>query len=245
MIQIELSIDEIIATLNHSSLPTALIEGDDDVVVYRVLEALRADTQLSVFPAGGRDKVLEVFLRRTELRHPERVVFVADRDLWVLSEAPEEYRSDRLVLTDGYSVENDVIRDGRLLDLLTDAERGRFMAELSLVNRWYALAVSRHMSDSAEPYKQHANHVLGTSKPYEEWIRLVENESYPDELLSRISSDALRMLRGKTLMGLLMRHLSYKGRLVHHQHLSLMESTSRLNRGPLLDRLFTEITAKL
>jgi hypothetical protein len=81
-----LSVDEIIAFLNHSTLPTILVEGDDDRVVYRWLEQL-IPWQEGVFePCGGREKLLKVYSRRSELK--VNTVFLADQDMWERGRSP-------------------------------------------------------------------------------------------------------------------------------------------------------------
>src|SRR3954451_22189130 len=96
----ELTIDEWIATLNHSSLPTLVIEGKDDAIIFRKLEEQAENLQLSVLPVGGRNMVLALFDRLADIKSEQAVVFVADRDLYVFSNVPAKYASDSMIFTD-------------------------------------------------------------------------------------------------------------------------------------------------
>src|SRR5450830_1085410 len=97
--QIILSLEEIISVLNKTSLPTVVIEGIDDVVVYRKLEEIFSDVGISVMGVGGRVNLLSIFDRLDEIKSKDFIAFVADRDLWAISDLPKKYVSDRLIFT--------------------------------------------------------------------------------------------------------------------------------------------------
>jgi hypothetical protein len=96
---------EIIATIRRSAFPALVTEGDGDVIVLRHLEEVLYESSLTLIPAGGKKAVLEVFDRRAELPPESKVMFVVDRDLWVIGGVPNQYQSDLLLLTEGYSIE--------------------------------------------------------------------------------------------------------------------------------------------
>lgn len=56
--------NEIIASLRHSTIDCLLVEGADDMSVFRLLEE---SVQISVFSCGGRSTLLKVFERRDEI----------------------------------------------------------------------------------------------------------------------------------------------------------------------------------
>ncbi len=62
-----LTIDEIISTLNHSDLPTVLVEGSDDIFVYRNIESKIGSRQINFLPCGGRNTLLKIFERKNEI----------------------------------------------------------------------------------------------------------------------------------------------------------------------------------
>lgn len=241
MASVDITIDEIIALLRKSSLPTVVVEGVDDMVVYRKLEGRFESIGLSVLPVGGRDKVLEVYERRHELSGALCPVFVADLDSWAISGIPSEYVDSTLVFTTGYSIENDVYVDGQLRNLLNGSEVGRYESELSDFIEWFALALSRHIVDSTKPIALHPDHVLdSTQRPG--LMALLPGEAYPALLRGRINAEYSSLLRGKSLLALLVRNVSYKGRAVRHHHNALMESVA-VRPGALLGRIADRIAA--
>jgi hypothetical protein len=235
--KVEITVDEAIATLKRSSWPTAIIEGKDDTIIFRRLEDLFVDEMISVLPVGGRDKVLAIFERRAEIDRTGDIAFVTDQDSWCVSGVPVAYQSDCLLLTNGYSIENDVICDGDLLGLMTAAERSDFERELQVFLRWYALAFSRFMKGDGEVIKTHPNEVLGAAGAK---VELSAGEVYPDDLLQLLREQPIQLVRGKSLFGLLMRRLSYGGRTVRHNHKALMETVAA-KPGPILAALFERV----
>lgn len=236
------SVEELVSTIKRSSLPTVVIEGSDDVVVFRGLEEVYYDCGLSILPAGGRNNVLQLFSRRNEFLE-KLVVFLVDKDEWVLNEIPAEYVNERLICTDGYSIENDIYVDGGLERLMSPDERVRFREELEVFLRWYALAINRALQPpGGEEYKCHPNVILDDALERERRMILDNGENFPEDLHARISEGYSKILRGKSLMALLTRQLSYKGRPVRHNHLQLMETIS-CQRGPLINRIYLEVAS--
>ncbi|WP_175692724.1 hypothetical protein [Burkholderia ambifaria] len=230
------TVDELISTIKHSSLPTVVLEGDDDVIALRCMEEEYYDIGLSVLPAGGRNNVLKIFDRRSEFA-TQAVAFVADKDTWVMSSIPDQYVDDDLIFTSGYSIENDVYVDGDVERLMSLPERQRFKAELEVFARWYALAVNRCLNNTGEEYKLHPNAILDDAVEREKRMALEADEVYPEELRESLLGNYRQIIRGKSLMALLIRHLSYRGRVVHHNHLQIIEQVG-CQRGPLIDRIF-------
>ena len=76
---LELTVDEIIETLKRSSLTTVLVEGVDDVMIYRWLEDEIGIHNANFFPCGGRNNLLEIYERRAEFSEL-KTIFVADKD---------------------------------------------------------------------------------------------------------------------------------------------------------------------
>ena len=99
------TVDELVAMLGHAELPTVIVEGKDDMRIYRWVEGRVGSQNANVLPAGGRENLLSVYQRRNEFTHLP-VAFVADRDLWLFSGIPEIYHD--IIWTLGYSIENDL-----------------------------------------------------------------------------------------------------------------------------------------
>lgn len=231
----EITIEEFIATLKRTSLPTIVVEGNDDMIVYRTFEERLAPLGVSVLPVGGREKVLAVFLRRAELPAASRLMFIADKDTWVISGVPNEYIDRSLLLTHGYSIENDVYVDGELRGLLRGAECAKYAAELADFIEWYALAVHRHLADPSKPISLHPDHVLNPAER-PNLLALSLNETYPVELRDSIATRYQELIRGKSLLSLLIRNTNYKGREPRHTDSALLETVA-VRPGALLNAL--------
>ncbi len=239
----EITVGEVIGLLKKTSLTTLVVEGSDDMIVYRRFEDSLAHVGVSVLPVGGRKKVLEVFDRRAEIPISVRTMFIADQDTWVNTGIPVAYADQSLLFTDGYSIENDVYRDGELWNLLQVNERLAFEAELEKFIDWYALAISRHLLGAAQQISLHPDHVLNPlNRPA--LLALQPAESYPAALKQTIQGDYGRLLRGKSLLALLLRHTNAKGRGVRHSDSGLFEMVA-VRPGALLTRLRHQIEGQL
>lgn len=237
------TVDELVSTIKRSSLPTVVLEGDGDVIALRGMEDEYYDLGLSVMPAGGRNNVLQIFDRRHEFKS-KNVAFIVDQDTWVMDAVPEKYRDARLICTSGYSIENDIYVDGELEKLMSAGERDTFHEELGIFLTWYALALNRCNTTGGEEYKTHPNAICDNASEREKKMTLHSDEAYPEQMRQRLLDDYRRLLRGKSLMALLIRQLSYKGRAVHHHHLQLIEHVGS-KRGPLIERLYQNVAAAI
>lgn len=134
------TVDELVATIQRSSLPTVVVEGKDDVIIYRWMEAILKGSNIDFLPCQNRPTVLSLFHRREEFA-TRQVVFVADQDMWVFGAPPPEYAD--VVFTAGYSIENDVL-SCRAADRLFDPiEKAVFASIISALEDWFAFEVSQ------------------------------------------------------------------------------------------------------
>ena len=104
---------EIISLLERSSLPISiLIEGKDDIIIYRRLEHY-LDTDVDVLGVGGRSILLSIFNKQTqgEILKNKNIIYIADKDIWFNIGIPEAYQNPKLIFTSGYSIENDIFID--------------------------------------------------------------------------------------------------------------------------------------
>jgi len=234
-------IEELISTLSNTSLPTVIIEGIDDVVVYRKLEDLFFDIGLSVMPVYGRNNVIKIFDRRHEFSKGKNFAFIADRDLWIVGGIPEQYRSPSMITTDGYSIENDLFRDHDVLNLLEGGELAKFHQEIEKIMYWYALIVKRttEMASDAK-IKTFIGTLLDSEAEYQRQIALNSGEEYPNELLQVMKADFARYLRGKSLMHVVSRQLSRKNRDIRVRT-DVFFALARSKPGPLLSQIYEEV----
>jgi hypothetical protein len=235
-----MSIEEIISLLKKTSLPTVVIEGNDDMVVYRSLEERLAHLGVSMLPVGGRQKVLKIFERMSEISGSIKLAFIADKDVWVTVGVPPEYVNDHLVFTEGYSIENDVFVDGELWRLLNRDEFSRFEIEVRDFVEWYALALSRFLRDNGEQISRHPDYVLNPQER-PRLLALRAGEAYPDAMRDSIFALYKYQLRGKSLLNLLVRNTN-RGGGPHHTDGSLLASVA-IRPGANLNRIMNRVAA--
>jgi hypothetical protein len=240
----QLTVDELVATLRHSTLPAILVEGVNDLAVWRHLEALLDPTRVTVLSCGGRGPLLEVFERRDEFP-TLKVVCVADRDLWVFQGVPREY--DQVLVTEGYSIENDAYTMN-LEQLLTERERASHSAVLNAVCEWFAFAIKRTMDGDSEVDLSHhptaicKDPTVGIDRDFAARIQYVPA---PNDLMQDIRMNYRVKLRGKQLLEALVRFLSASDRNAKHSKRALLEMSFKLFQPPPIQRLLNEISRAL
>lgn len=240
----EISADEIVATLLKSRIPTVLTEGNDDVIVFRRLEQDHQDKFLSMLPVGGRTKLLDVYLKLKKIGKHKEFLYICDRDLWVFTGIPDEYKCDRIIFTDGYSIENDVFQDGELHTLLTATEASSFESNLRRFCDWFALNVDNICSGKAGELKVHPQNVFNDSSVAATVSAAKEGGLEKKKCYCEISKNPYRFLRGKSLMALLCMFLNKSGRKPRHNSLALLEIVSR-KPGDRLGSIFEKVRASL
>jgi hypothetical protein len=196
MARVTITVDELVATLKRSNLPTILVEGADDVMIYRQIERQFGARKVNILPCGGRNTLLKVFERSSEFPHL-KVHFMADKDMWVFESVPEKYAT--ISFTNGYSIENDLYADGfkRLDELLDADELVHKAALLENVAEWFASEVEKYLNDGKEMklsevtllspkvMEKSENHFTvtflaerGVVKPTPQMVQLVHAENY-------------------------------------------------------------------
>ncbi len=198
---------EIVAAICHSSFPTVVTEGSDDVIVYRRLEEELSELGVSIIAAGGRNAVLEVHSLRHQIPTSKKYALIIDQDTWVYTGIPLHYRDAAVVCTWGYSVENDMFADGELLNLLDAKGRLAFQADTNKYLECYCVALGRHLSGQSVGIDFHPNSVCDDPARYALHSLLRPDEAYPDDLKVKIKQELEKMLRGKALFALLVRQL--------------------------------------
>jgi len=236
------SVEEIIGTIKNSSLDSVIIEGDDDVIVYRRLEEIYEG--LSVMPVGGRDNVLKIYTKLMDMKISRKIVFIVDRDMWIISGVPVQYSNQNFIVTDGYSIENDVIRDVNVEKYMRGLEKKKFREELEVFGKWYALEVKKYTDGVDSRIGTHPSAILDNPEFLEIIMKLKDEETYPSDTYNAIMAEYKRYIRGKSLLSLFMRQLSYKGRKPCHRHDSFLESAA-VSPGEYVKRIFDEVGANL
>jgi len=199
-----LTADIIIETLKRSNLNTVLIEGIDDVEVYRTLEDYLDNSDISFMECQGRNNLLKVFERRNEVN--DNVLFICDSDLWVIIGKPDIYENDRLITTEGYSIENDIYSDGEefLSKLFKSNELTKRDEIIKNICQWYSHEISLVIQNSSHDCQFSDVTILNTSTmkkysaQFEETFLINRNYAIAEkELYDSIVNDFKKKLRGK------------------------------------------------
>lgn len=143
---VQCSAKELVAVLSKSSIATVLVEGSDDMQVYRWIEDA-IPGGVDVLSTGGRGNLLEIYKERAKFDIP--IAFVADRDLWSFTSCPSEY-SD-VIFTTGFSIENDVLLDSSIEKLFSKEEVDTLNGCIKELANWYAYEVEEYLN--GRPYK--------------------------------------------------------------------------------------------
>lgn len=217
-----LTADEIIATINRSSIINVLIEGKDDTFVYRYILEKIDNFQVGLIPCNGRTTLLKVFERREEFSD-KKTIFIADKDLWIFSSIPEKY--NEILFTKGYSIENDIYSGYNLEDLLDEEEKNTHKTLIKSLSKWFAFEVNDYINGnySSLNIKSHINVVTPDTTICSKFIARRGYTEPPEELFKLVHTEYKEKLRGKQLMQALARILSKKGRQSKFDTNNLME----------------------
>lgn len=200
---------EISSYLQRSNLPTFIVEGPDDVKYAILIE--NAVSGLNVMQAGGKEAVLELFEQRDRFSCP--TIFLVDADNWVFTGRPDAYNHQSLIVTDGYSLENDMIRDCDLRSLLLDAENGR-------LDQWVNLAAPLLASSCHKPRPSRFKFPKSLNGAFDlaaltlsaEATNYMNDNEIDVNVRDEITSNPLKMFRGKTLFQFFSKILTTPGR---------------------------------
>lgn len=241
---LELTVDEIIETLKRSSLTTVLVEGVNDVLIYRWIEDEIGIHNANFFPCGGRNNLLQVFERRNEISHL-KAVFVADKDAYVYINPPENY--DGIIWTNGYSIENDLYYGRKIEQIFSKKENEVFIKSLNNFIEYYAFEIENFLNSREYCFRKGPQHVLcdlqHTIK--QEFLQQINFIKPKQEIVKNLKENYDVLIRGKSLFGLLSRILNSKSRKIKHTKFSLLEHCYRTHKSEMFVRLLSEINRKI
>ena len=241
---LELTIDEMIETLKRSSLTTVLVEGVDDVMIYRWLEDEIGVHKANFFPCGGRKNLLELYERRNEFSNL-KAVFVADKDTFVYINPPEEY-SD-VIWTNGYSIENDLYYGRGLEQLFTVPEKEIFTKSLNNFIEYYAFEIEKFHKSETFCFRIHPQHILCDVQHEikQDFLKEISFVKAKEEIEIDLKERYDVLIRGKSLFALVTRILSHKKRRIKHSKDSLLEHCYKTHKSEMFIRLLNEIENKI
>ena len=231
------TVDELVAALRRSALPTVVVEGKGDMPIFRWVEERLGSRNANVQSTGGRDKLLSVYERRQEFPNLP-VAFVADRDMWLFSGIPSNY--DGVIWTEGYSIENDLYADAELENLLAAEEMQEHQQLRDAIVEWFAFEVEECLAGRDYKVSSHCNDVVPPSQTrIDEIFIKSRNFRTPGEEIHRQVREAYQLqLRGKLLFQMLIRYLSAPDRKRKHSYSDLYNKAFGMTPPhPLRDRL--------
>ncbi|HLO54733.1 MAG TPA: DUF4435 domain-containing protein [Saprospiraceae bacterium] len=241
---LELTVDEIIETLKRSSLTTVLVEGVDDVMIYRWLEDEIGIHNANFFPCGGRINLLEIYRRRAEFSHL-KTIFVADKDAYVYINPPEEYND--VIWTNGYSIENDLYYGRGIEQLFSNEEREVFLKSLNSFIEYYSFEIENFQNQREYSFKNHPQQILcdvqHTIK--QEFLQQINFVKANNDIINNVKENYDILIRGKSLFALLTRILSHRNRAVKHSKSTLLEHCYRTHKSEMFIKLLTDINNKI
>jgi len=235
------TVEELVAALRRSSLPTVLVEGPEDMRIYRWVEERLGSRTANVLPAGGRENLLSIYMKRHEFADLP-VAFVADKDMLLFSEIPSDY--DEVIWTEGYSIENDLYTDAERENLLDAEEAQAHQKLLDAIAEWFAFEVEEFLAGRTFEVAHHCDRVVPRGHTQiDENFRKSRGYRPPGEEIRRQIREAYQLqLRGKQLFQMLVRFLSASDRESKFSYPNLYEMAFKIpSSHPLMGRLLREI----
>lgn len=242
--------EEIVNTLKRTNIPTIVIEGDDDLFVYRWLKKQTGGTLVSLLPCGGRKSLFKVYERREEF-NDSNVVFIADKDFYRFTGIPSD--KDDIIFTTGYCIENDLYDGSNIEEFLDYEDKSNHELLLDVVIRWFSSEVEKYfeiIEQGKKPelsIKSHIN-IICPLDTYSLCPNFAEKISYKEprnDILSMIKDEYPLNVRGKQLFQILARFMSKKGRFSQFKDKHLIEIALKQGNNNHLQRMIETVSAKL
>lgn len=241
------TVNEIVSSLRRSKLPTVVVEGRDDMQIFRWMEDLFEVDEIDVLGVGGRPNLFAVYDRKNEFdRLP--VAFVADQDKELFTQLPVGY--DEIIWTHGYSIENDLYAgaDPSLENLMDSQETAEHRQLLNTIIEWFTFEVEEFLAGRAPEFNHHCNEVVPQGQTeIDHNFRQRRGFRIPNPVLQQQVKEAYQLqLRGKLLFQMLVRFLSKTNRGIKHSIRGLHEIAFKMTPShTLMDRIIQEIKQKI
>jgi len=241
--ELNLTEDEIVEYLKRSSLTTILVEGKDDMIIYRWIEEEIGIDNANFMSCGGRDRLLKVFNRRAEFNHI-KTIFVADKDAFVYDVVPEEL--NEIIWTNGYSIENDLYQ-GQKIELLLDvSEKVKFRKAINNFITYYAFEVEQYQRKLVFNFSNHPNRLLCDAQELkQDYLDEINFQNPSKATIEFLQKEYDLLIRGKSLFALLVRFLSSKKRRIKHNKNSLLEHCFKMHRSESINQMIISLKGKL
>ncbi len=243
-----MTVEHLVGVLRRARKPNIVVEGDDDVIIYRELTRRIGILEVVLLSSGGREKLLQVYERRSEFPQVP-VAFIADQDMWLFSGIEPDY--DDVIWTNGYSIENDLYSDAELERLLNENETAEHQRILDAISTWFAFAVEEYLAGNAPNLDLHCDEMVppGETELDADFCARQGFRTPDVERAQQIRNTYQLLLRGKQLFQLLVRFLSKPTHGFEKASLNdyaLYNFALRMpKQSPLLDRLMEKVKDKI
>ena len=241
-----MTVDQLVNSLIRSQTPKIVVEGGDDMKIYRKL-LTSSEASFVWLPAGGREKLLQIYERRSEFAHVP-VAFIADQDMWLFSGIPEKYAD--IIWTQGYSIENDLYVSGNLETLLETHQTETHRQVLEAVCTWFAYEVEAFLDERSSYVAASLDEMIprGKTELDEEFCNRRDFVQPPEERYQQIRRAYQLQVRGKLLFQILVRFLNaadrdFRVQTTHHGLFAI--ALDRPVSRQLFDRLIQAVQEKL
>jgi len=225
------NVDEIVTLLKGTNIPTVLVEGRDDINVFRFIEKRVAYSakEINFIPCGGKDILFNVYIRKNEFSS-KKIAFLADRDMNLFKDRTTHL--EEIIWTKGYCIENDIFAGSNLLNFFSPKERSEFEATVKEICRWFAFEVEKYFR-SEEFIVRYSIYEICRDHPSKLCSKFLVGIGFkePDEeLLNDIIINYKLKLRGKQIFQVLVRILATKDRYSSFSKDNLIEIALRVNQ---------------
>ncbi|MCE2400751.1 DUF4435 domain-containing protein [Candidatus Poribacteria bacterium] len=243
-----MTVNHLVGVLCRARKPNIVVEGDDDVIIYRELAKRIGILDVVLLPSGGRNKLLQIYERRGEFSQVP-VAFIADQDMWLFSGIEPGYED--VIWTSGYSIENDLYSDAGLERLLDENETAEHQQILDSISTWFAFAVEEYLAGNSPNLDLHCDEMIlpGQTELDTGFCTRQGFRTPNPNRVQQIRSAYKLLLRGKQLFQLLVRFLS---KPAHGFEKASLNDYALYNFAlkipgshPLLDRLMEEVKRKI
>ncbi len=241
--------------LSSIGLPAILVvEGKDDVFIYKWLLEHEFNDKIEIVQVGGRDAVLAVYDEVTARREDfprVPIIFIADQDMDIFKSGPPSGYPD-VIWTKGYSVENELYKAGEkfLMDRLKGNEKALYGNLLETITEWFAFEVEEFLNEKKYEVKTSIQEITGSKENTETNMcssfktRRGFYSPKPCTLHS-IKTDFPLKFRGKHLFDMLDRYLHDKKRVRKYSRFTLYDLICDLYAVAWKKRLVKEIENRI
>jgi hypothetical protein len=226
-------------------LPTLLVEGEDDALIYRWLESQLGIFAGSILICSGRDVLVSIYRQRASIAHG-KIAWLADRDMWLFYPPPADLAG--IIFTTGYSIENDLYAGSEIESLLEPAERSQHSVLIQLACRWFAFEILESQAGRDAHVDHHIKRIVDfAAMDLDTVFCAARGYSEPDaSFAGSILANYKLQLRGKTLLQALVHYLSDARRNPKYSYASILELCLKLYpANPHIGRIIAEAKAQL